>query len=163
MIKKKDDDLTNIKNHRPISVTLCIARLFERIMLRRLQDHLRKNKILIKNQSGFRQGRQTKDNILFLAQKVKEQFNVKGNVMTVFFDIASAFDKVWHRGLIPKLVALKTPYYLLKILMEFLDNGKFFVKIGITKSRVCSIEAGVPQGGFSAQHSSLYLSTIFRY
>ena len=63
MIKKKDDDLTNIKNYRPISVTLCIARLFERIMLRRLQDHLRKNKILIKNQSGFRQGRQTKDKL----------------------------------------------------------------------------------------------------
>ncbi len=161
MIKKKDDDLTNIKNYRPISVTLCIARLFERILLRRLQDHLRKNKILIKNQSGFRQGRQTKDNILFLAQKVKEQFNVKGNVMAVFFDIASAFDKVWHRGLILKLVALKTPYYLLKILMEFLDNRKFFVQIGKTKSRVCSIEAGVPQGGvLSPTLFSIFINDI---
>jgi exonuclease III len=31
MISKKSDDPTNIKNFRPISITLCIARLFERI------------------------------------------------------------------------------------------------------------------------------------
>jgi exonuclease III len=161
MIKKKDDDLSNIKNYRPISVTLCIARLFERIMLRRLQAHLKKNKILIKNQSGFRQGRQTKDNILFLAQKVKEQFNVKNNVLAVFFDIASAFDKVWHRGLMLKLIAIKTPYYLLKIIMEFLDNRKFFVQIGNSKSIVCSIEAGVPQGGvLSPTLFSIYINDI---
>ena len=63
MLAKSGLDKTSPDSHRPISSTPCIARLFERIMLRRLQDHLRKNKILIKNQSGFRQGRQTKDKL----------------------------------------------------------------------------------------------------
>ena len=99
MLLKKDQDPEMLKSYRPISLTLCLARLFEKIILKRLQGHLRKNKIIVKNQSGFRHGRQTRDNISFLAQKVKEQFNKNGQVLSIFFDIASAFDKVWHRGL----------------------------------------------------------------
>ena len=86
-------------------------------------------------QSGFRQSRQTKDNILYLTQKVKEEFN-KGKKMSVFIDIASAFDKVWHNGLLTKLISIKVPYYLTNIFMSFLCDRKFAVKVGRAVSSI---------------------------
>ena len=147
MIQKKSNDTRNPANYRPISVTLCLARLFERIMLKRLQGHLRKNDIIVTEQSGFRKNRQTKDNITFLTQKVIEQFSVGKKIISVFFDIASAFDKVWHRGLLIKLIAIKTPYYLLCIISAFLEDRKFTVKINSSTRDMKSASSGVPQGG----------------
>ena len=145
MIQKKSNDLKNIKNYRPISITECFARLFERILLRRLQTHLREKNIIIKMQSGFRNSRQTKDNILFLSQKVKEQINKSGEMLSLFFDIASAFDKVWHNCLLVKLISIKVPYYLIKILISFLSERTFLVKVGDAVSTTRRAKCGVPQ------------------
>jgi len=48
-------------NYRPISITSCIAKVFEKLVLNRIKLHLKENNIIIKNQSGFRENRQTKD------------------------------------------------------------------------------------------------------
>ena len=133
MIQKKTDDKRNPKNYRPISITSCLARLFERMILKHLQIHLRNNNILLKNQSGFRARRSTRDNLYFLSQKVLECFNKKKKSVCVLFDIASAFDRVWHQGLIYKLVKAKTPLYLVNIIQTFLTNRSFSVKVTYTK------------------------------
>ena len=83
----------NPKDYRPISLTSNLCKLTERFILNRLQQHLSAEKILIKQQSGFRAHRQTKDNIFFLSQKISESLIRKKNVCCVFFDIAAAFDE----------------------------------------------------------------------
>ena len=62
----------------------------------KLKEFLKENKIIIKQQSGFRERRQTKDNICFITQKAIEQFNRGKKVCAIFFDIGSAVDKEWH-------------------------------------------------------------------
>ena len=94
MIPKKSDNKHDIDNYRPISITPCIMRLFERIILERLKNHLDANNIIVKQQSGFRQNRSTRDNLFFLIQKTHESFNRNKSVVAIFFDIAAAFDKV---------------------------------------------------------------------
>jgi hypothetical protein len=74
MIPKKNIDLDDPKSYRPISMTSCIARLCEKTILTRIKNFLKTNKIIIKQQSGFRQHRQTKDNLIFLIQKIQESF-----------------------------------------------------------------------------------------
>ena len=74
-LPKNSDDKSNVNNYRPISFTPCLMRLLERLILCRLKKHLHEKDILIKNQSGFRVGRQTKDNLVFLTQKIYESFN----------------------------------------------------------------------------------------
>ena len=71
---------------------------------------------------------------------------MKEKAVGIFFDIASAFDKVWHEGLIFKMVKLKIPYYLVRLIQEFLTDRSFIVKIGQEMSKECKIECGVPQG-----------------
>ena len=90
--------------------------------------------------------RQTKDNIFFITQKIIEQFNRKKKVCGIFFDIASAFDKVWHNGIIYKLIKIKIPSYIICWIKNFLENRVFRVKVNNSFSQAYEISAGVPQG-----------------
>ena len=63
MIPKKNDARNNPNNNRPISLTNCMAGDCERALLVKIKEHLKKNNIIVKQQSGFRSHRQTKDNI----------------------------------------------------------------------------------------------------
>ena len=146
MILKSKAISSELKSYRPISVTACLARLFERMVLARLQLFLEKNKLLMTNQSGFRKCRSTKDNLKYLTQKAQQAFNNNENTHAIFFDVASAFDKVWHHGLAYKLSKIKVTFYLLRIIINFLENRQFYVQIGDYKTSMRSIECGVPQG-----------------
>jgi hypothetical protein len=161
MLTKKSNDASNINNYRPISITLCIARLFERVILGRLQRHLERNNVIIQQQSGFRHNRQTKDNLIALIQKSLEATSQGNKVISIFFDIASAFDKVWHKGLIFKLAKINTPYYIIKIIEDLLSNRTFRVKIEEYVTEYRTIQVGVPQGAvLSPTLFSIYINDV---
>jgi len=154
MIPKKGSK-SDPNNYRSISLTSCIGKLIEKLIENRLSKYLKKNNILINEQSGFRKLRRTTDNLLFLTQKVKEQFNRKKKVCTLFFDISKAFDKVWHAGLLYKLKLINTPQYLINWIRAFLTNRKFCVKINDKISTTEKIEASTPQGAISISQCEL--------
>ncbi|GBP24146.1 RNA-directed DNA polymerase from mobile element jockey [Eumeta japonica] len=64
----------------------------------------------------------------------------------VFFDVAKAFDKVWHAGLIYKLHQLQVPDRLVFIIQHYLTNRHFSFRYENSISVKRSIIAGVPQG-----------------
>ena len=146
MIPKKISNSSDPKNYRPNSLTSALAKLTEKMIVIKLKKFLNRENMIIKQQSGFIAFRQTKDIIFFITQKIIEQFNRKKKVSGIFFDIASAFDKVWHRGIIYKLIKLKTPSYIICWIKNFLENRIFKVKINNTFSQEYPINAGVPQG-----------------
>ncbi|GBO42840.1 hypothetical protein AVEN_27507-1 [Araneus ventricosus] len=53
---------------------------------------------------------------------------------------------MWHNGLIYKLIANKLPHYLIDIIILFLLNRTFKVKLNSTLSETGHIKAGTPQG-----------------
>ena len=61
-------------------------------------------------------------------------------------DIKSAFDSVWHNGLIYKLKILNFPDELIKIIQNFLYDRYFSVHIPPTTFQKIIITAGCPQG-----------------
>ena len=94
MLLKTGQNASSIGSYRPISLTPSVARLFERLVLARLDKHLKSNHIIVANQSGIRKHRQTKDNLNYLIQICQEGFNDDKKTLAIFFDVAPAFDKV---------------------------------------------------------------------
>ena len=161
MLPKKQSNSSNPKDYRPISLTSCIGKLAERLILIKIKCFMDSNNIIIKQQSGFRKKRQTRDNILFLTQKALESTNRGKKMCTIFFDIASAFDKVWHKGLLFKLINLKFPNHLISWIKDFLNDRVFCVRVGNSISVTKNIGAGVPQGAvLSPTLFSIFINDI---
>ena len=137
-----------IKNYRPISLLPICGKMFEKIIFNNLYSYLETNNLITKNQSGFRPGDSTTNQLLYLVNEIHEAFeNPKSlEVRAVFLDISKAFDKVWHDGLIFKLKQNDTSGSLLKLFENYLLNRKQRVVLNGTYSDYSIIESGVPQG-----------------
>ena len=90
---------------RSIFLTSCVSKLFERIILSRLLFFLKSNSILSPCQAGFRPGRSTLDQIMFLSQSISDGFNKPrpGSwTIVATIDFSKAIDSVWHPTLFHK-------------------------------------------------------------
>ena len=131
------------------------------MVLIKINEHLNKNKVIVKQQSGFRSHRQTKDNLFYLCQKNIEAFNRKMKNCVIFFDISKAFDKVWHDGLLFKMISHKFDKCIISWVNEFLNERNFQIKIKNILSEESQIEVGAPQGGvLSPILFSIYINDI---
>ena len=107
---------------------------------------LERNNLLVNFQSGFRRRRRTTDNLVYLSQKITESFNRKKKVCAIFFDISKAFDKVWHEGLVFKLIKMKVPNYIIAFVQTFLRDRSFRIALNNQLGPESPIKAGTPQG-----------------
>ena len=107
-IHKMGKPLDSPASFRPMSLTSCVSKLFERIIISRLLFLLESNSILSPRQDGFRPGRSTLDQILFLSQSISDGFNKprpgSGTILSTI-DFSKAFDSVWHPALFHKLIS----------------------------------------------------------
>jgi hypothetical protein len=82
-------------------------------------------------------------------------------VISFFFDISQAFDKIWHDRLLFKLIQAKLPFYLIKWIQFYLQDRVFCVKTGSFTSEFKKIGCGVPQGAvLSPVLFSIYINDI---
>ncbi|GFW34229.1 probable RNA-directed DNA polymerase from transposon BS [Trichonephila clavipes] len=63
----------------------------------------------------------------------------------LFADIAKAFDKIWHDGLLSKMMRLGFSDQLIKIIHSYLNSREFRVSVENSLSTPRPILSGVPQ------------------
>ena len=146
ILKKGDNQ--SIINYRPISLLSICGKIFEKIIFNNLYSNLNANNLITKNQSGFRPGDYTTNQLLFLADETHQTFvDPKSlEVRAVFLDISKAFDKVWHDKLISKLKQNGISGSLLQLFENYLLNRNQRVVLNGSLSNYSVIESGVPQG-----------------
>ena len=144
----KKGDKQSIKNYRPISLLPICGKMFEKIIFNNLYGYLNSNHLITKNQSGFRPGDSTTNQLLYLVNEIHQAFESNGTleVRAVFLDMSKAFDKVWHNGLIFKLKQNGICGSFLTLFENYLKNRKQRVVLNGSCSDYSIIEAGVPQG-----------------
>ena len=60
----KEGDPSDMNNFRPINITPVLMRLLEKVILLRIQEFNQKNKVIVKEQSGFRRKSGTKEELV---------------------------------------------------------------------------------------------------
>lgn len=146
MLAKAGKDLRLSKNYRPITLLNCISKLFEAVVLGRLQQEMDRARPTNRYQAGYKKSRSCQEHVLRLTEEALIAFKNKKCVFAVFLDAASAFDKVWIVGFYYKLLNFAIPSYLKRVVADFLRNRRLRVKVGDCSSRTIQMLAGTPQG-----------------
>ena len=84
-IPKPNKDHTQADNYRPISLTSCMHKVFERIIKSRLLYYIQSHNILSPNQSGFLPGRSTTNNLTRLTSDIQLGFVKRNNTQQQSF------------------------------------------------------------------------------
>jgi Reverse transcriptase (RNA-dependent DNA polymerase) len=80
-----------------------VSKILEKIVARKLTDHLTNNTLLYKHQYGFLKGKSTEHNLLHLTNAIGQALNDDKYCIGIFLDLKKAFDVVSHRILLSKL------------------------------------------------------------
>ena len=146
IFKKGDKQL--IKNYRPISLLPICGKMFEKIIFNNLYNHLTTHHLMPKNQSGFRPGDSTTNQLIDLVDEIRHAFDSTKSleVRAIFLDISKVFDKVWHDGLIFRMRQNGISGRLLKLFQNYVNNRKQRVVLNGFPADYSTVESGVPQG-----------------
>lgn len=131
-------------SYRPISLLPVMSKLFEKLLLRRLNSTIDTLDLIPDHQFGFRKKHSTIEQVHRVTSIAADALEKKKCCTAAFLDIQQAFDRVWHPGLLYKIKTHIPKFYLL--LKSYLENRQFQIQCGSSTSAIHHIKAGVPQG-----------------
>ena len=139
---KKDDP----NNYRPVSLTSISCKIMEKIVRKKLVDHMQENKLFSNKQYGFISGRSTTLQLLHALENWNETMDKGGQVDIAYMDFRKAFDKVPHQRLLHKLKAYGIKGEIFEWIEDFLHNRSQQVIINGSSSKQGRVTSGIPQG-----------------
>ena len=143
LVKNRCGNLTDKNNYRPIALSSITSKVFEHIILLRLEEYL----WTTDNQFGFKSGHSTDLCIYALSEHIEYFKSRSTSVYVAFLDASKAFDKISHWTLFRKLIDRNVPMYLIKILCYWYQHQLMSVRWGYSISNVFNVTNGVRQGG----------------
>merc|ERR1712120_46889 len=91
------------EQYRPVSLTSHVMKVFERVIKKKIIEHLEKTEKINDGQHGFVPGRSTQTQLLCHYNDIYEALTEGKRMDTVFLDFAKAFDKIDHNILLEKV------------------------------------------------------------
>jgi hypothetical protein len=146
----KDGDKNSPKNYRGISLLSILNKIVEKVILKRLSDFMRHNKIDDTTQYGYREKFGTNDAVFKFVHQASMSLDKNDLLVVVFIDLQKAFDTVNHDVLLHKLHCIGIRGFLHDLLKSYLKDRFFSVKYGNCISLIRIILMGVPQGAILA-------------
>ena len=139
----KKGDLSVPSNYRGITLTSIAAKIYNKLLLNRIQPEI--EKILRKNQNGFRKGRSTTGQILTLRRLIEgiKAHNLEATIL--FVDFSKAFDSIDRSKLEEILNAYGIPAEVVQAIMMLYRNTKAKVRSPDGDTDFFNILAGVLQ------------------
>lgn len=145
-IPKPGKDL-KVDNLRPISLTSCLGKIFERVINTRLQRFLDQTNQLPHTQFGFRPHLCTADVLLQVYRDVYLHPDRTQPCAVLALDLKGAFDNVLHSAVLRTLAETNCGSRTYNYIRAFLQDRKARFNIGGIKSDLMDLGSrGTPQG-----------------
>lgn len=149
LLRKGKKPLDEPSSYRPICLLDTLGKLFERLILQRIERHIEADGGLSPRQFGFRRGRSTVDAIKQVASAADPIKNVpwrsKGFCALVTLDIRNAFNTARWDRIMEALIGRRTPGYLLQMVDNYLMD-RILIYNTVEGLKEFKVTAGVPQG-----------------
>ncbi len=147
ILKKVSLDPDILKNYRPVSNLPYLAKLLEKVVCKRLQDHKMINSLYEPAQSAYRAGHSTETAVLKVHNDILRSIDDGHCVFLVLLDLSAAFDTVHHETLLRRMEAeFGVVGAAHEWLASYLADRTQAVTISGSKSALIPLTCGVPQG-----------------
>jgi hypothetical protein len=149
MLPKPGKPANEASSYHPIILLPIPSIIFEKLLLNRIRNDTDILGTIPDYQFGFREHHSTIQQTHRIVNKISAILEEKQYCTAAFLDIAQAFDKVWHIGLLHKLKnKLPSPYYLLlrKVLPSQTPQRLFKIQTSKIRSttRMCAGPIVIP-------------------
>ena len=141
-------DTQCLDSYRPISLTLTMGKVMERLVTNRLRYFAECHNLLTPFRAGFRTHRSTEDQLLRLSQAISDRFQhvLMQRTVMILIDFSRAYDKVWWDALLFKMQQMGVPTMMLRWVQAWLSNRLKWMMFDGEKSNTVILKQGVPQG-----------------
>jgi exonuclease III len=153
---------TEPSNYRPISIQNCFAKIFEKLIYKRLESFYTYSKFFNRQQFGFVPKSNTTAAVLNFITFLRTSLNSGKYTSAIFVDMSKAFDCVLHEILLDKLEKSGIRGKFLQMLKSYLTGRAQVVNVDGEKSNELPVRYGVPQGSILGPLLFLvYINDIF--
>lgn len=140
-----------LSDHRPISVLSYLSKGLEKVLFFQFQEHNEQNRLLSNFQSGFRRRFSTTTALAKVTEDICRGSGGSMCTVMVLLDFSKAFDSIPHRLLLDKLAHFfHFSPSAINLIGNFLSDRSQVVVFNGSKSKVCKIKKGVPQGSIKS-------------
>jgi len=140
----KKGDISDVKNYRGISLTVIAAKVYNKMLLERIQPHIQR--VLRMNQNGFRVGRTTLGQILTLRRLIEGIRSKNLPAIITFIDFSKAFDSVCQHKLKQIMIAYGIPLSIVNAIYVLYEDTEAKVISPDGETDFFQVKAGVLQG-----------------
>ena len=158
-------DTENFKNYRPVSNLVIVSKIIERVVQKRLEEHMMKNRLSSVKNYGYKKSHSTELLLLKVVDDLFSSFDKNIPTVVILLDLSAAFDTVDHKKLLEileKEIGIRGT--ALKWFKSFITNRTQKVKIGETYSDVIELLFGVAQGSvLGPPLFKIYIRSLYRY
>ena len=137
---------TECQSYRPTAILPTISKIFEEIILRRLNQHFTKHNLLTSNQFAYQAGKGTVDAIKYLITTVGKALEEHNKCAAQLCDLSRAFDLMPHAAFLAKMEQYGVRGTALALIRSYLSNRLQRVKVDNVVSTFRESTVGVPQG-----------------
>lgn len=145
LLRKGNKPLDNPGSFRPICLLDIEGKLYEHLLLERLNEELERTGTLSSNQFGFRKGRQTIDAVNEVLNIGSQAANQRDLCVVITLDVKNAFNSASWQLILEKLRARRVRESLINIIASYLSDRVILLETQ-NDSKSVKITSGVPQG-----------------
>ena len=143
LAKPGKSDFSSAKSYRPITLSTTLLKIFERVLLWEMSDHIPKH---LSNQYAFQACSSCEHAISRVVDVIEASLATRQVTVTLFLDIQGAFDNILFAPIIARLRHYGVPESLCRVIDYQLRNRLTVVKLGKTSVAGAPVK-GTPQGG----------------
>ena len=139
---------TDVANYRPISNLCSITKIFERLILDRINaiEEMEHCDLTGASQHGFKKHHSTESAGVEIQTKIAQRCDKDEFVTVTSIDLTAAFDVINHDLIIKRLVDTGLPKIITNVIKEWLEGRSFYCEINNATSELKDITHGTVQG-----------------
>ena len=115
--KDEKRDRTLLSSYKPIALLSVVGKIYEKIIVERLQNTYKEQGFECPNQFGFRKGKGVDNTFIKLRGTVRN--SDEKNVIVLFVDIYGAFDNLWWPAVLARLAEAKCSSRIINVIKSY--------------------------------------------